>query len=268
MKDCYIIQWNDAYSIGYNAIDKEHQTLFTLAQYATRCKTHNEIKQAVKKLVDYTKYHFYNEEQYMRSIDYININHHILIHKKIVKTLDSFMQKMDSMSVQDMYVVLNNFVDQYLIKHIIIEDKKVHHFRRNESELRNIFAWQDMYKLDLDIIDEEHKKLFDIALNTLNHSTEENPKEFIRNCINELYDYMKVHFEHEEQFMRDIKYPLYESHKKLHDNIIEQMNIFIKQIPKMQFSDFERKLIEYMDIWLISHIIYDDRKIQCHINNK
>lgn len=268
MKDCQTLQWNSAYTIGHPSIDKEHQNLFILAQKVEHCNTPLEIRQAVKELVEYTKYHFRNEEKYMRTLKYPELETHTQIHKKITKTLDNFITKMDTLSQNEMFTVLNSFVDEYLIKHILIEDKKVHHFRRDENELRKIFQWQDSYKIEQETIDQEHHKLFEIALKTLDHQNNENPKEFIKSCVKELYNYMKIHFENEEKIMETIGYPLYSSHKKLHDNIIEQMNGFIRQIPTMKFTEFERKLIEYMDIWLISHIIYDDKKIQCFIESQ
>jgi hemerythrin len=61
--------------------------------------------------------------------------------------------------------------------------------------------------------------------------------------------------------MQSIHYPFYDLHLKQHDNIIEQMNLFIKEIPILSPEIFERKLIEYIDIWLVNHIIHEDQKI-------
>jgi hemerythrin len=72
---------------------------------------------------------------------------------------------------------------------------------------------------------------------------------------------MKSHFEHEEKYMTSINYPESYDHTILHEKIIEEMNNFLKSISKMSIEEVERRLIEYIDIWLINHILYEDRKI-------
>ena len=65
-----------------------------------------------------------------------------------------------------------------------------------------------------------------------------------------------------------IGFPDYENHKKLHDDIIININEFIKTLPKISIEQFERKLIEYMDVWLINHIVAEDHKIICFTKQK
>jgi hemerythrin len=55
-----------------------------------------------------------------------------------------------------------------------------------------------------------------------------------------------------------------QEHKQLHDRIITQMNDFVTKIAKMDPAATEQKLIEYMDVWLVQHIIIEDRKITCY----
>ena len=152
------------------------------------------------------------------------------------------------------------FITENIVTHILVDDKKVHHFRRTKDELRDIFKWKDNFKLNVSAIDSEHQKLFLIAQKALSYSGQ-NKINHVKNTILELYNYMKQHFENEEKYMESIAYPLYEEHKILHEDIIKQMNDFIKLLPKMKIEEFERKLIEYMDIWLVNHIVYEDKKL-------
>lgn len=120
-----------------------------------------------------------------------------------------------------------------------------------------------MYTLDNELIDSEHEKLFEIASQALDIKGEQK-KDKIRKILIELNEYMKTHFEDEEEYMKSIDFFDIERHKIIHENIIEQMNEFIKQLPTLSIDQFERKLIEYMDIWLINHIIVEDKKITCN----
>lgn len=261
MEGSNIIYWDDAYSVGHGKIDEEHKRLFEIAKEIHGCeKSTTAVMEIVKELVRYTKFHFRNEENYMRSIEFPNLEEHISIHRQIIDTLNDLIDKIKKLPVEEIIKNVSDFIYNSVLQHILVEDKKVHHARRTRDELKVHFKWKEDYKIDDAIIDKEHKELFEIALRALNYH-DKDIKKHIKLTIGELYTYMKTHFEHEEKYMNEINYPLVYEHTILHDKIIEQMNDFIKTLPKLKIEEFERKLIEYMDIWLINHILFEDRKI-------
>lgn len=256
-----IISWDKGFSVGHEKIDGEHKKLFDIAGeiYKFR-KDSKKILVLLKELVDYTKYHFKNEEIYMESIGYDDLKRHKALHKNIIENLTNTIKEINNYTLDELFDKLSFIVSHYIVQHILIEDKKFHHKRKTREELKSHFKWRGDYKIFNDMIDREHKELFDIALKALDyHNTD--IRTHIKITIQELYDYMKTHFEHEEAYMEEIAYPNIKEHKKLHEKIINQMNDFIKQLPKLNLEDFEKRLIEYMDIWLINHILYEDRKI-------
>jgi hemerythrin len=263
MEDNVVLDWDDVYTIGHDKVDGEHQRLFELAKEVTNCKDDKiEIMQSIKELIKYTKFHFTNEEQYMKSINFLFLEEHKLLHKNIVSKINNLVQNINILTSNQIKTKLATLINKNIIKHILTEDKRVHHYRRDKNELKSIFSWKEKYQIAHYTIDTEHKKLFDIAMRALQYNvTGINIKKHIRDTINELYDYMRIHFEHEEEYMQSINYEGYEEHKDIHENIIEQLNTFIKQIPTLSTEKFERLLIEYMDVWLINHIIIEDRKI-------
>jgi len=263
MEENTVLDWNDVYTIGHKEIDEEHQRLFQLAKEVTNCQDDkNEIMQAIKELIKYTKFHFAKEEQYMKSINFIFLDEHKIMHKEMVDKINNLVQNIHSLSTEEIKKKLSILINKNIVNHILTEDKRVHHYRRDQKELKDIFAWKEKYEIDNFEIDIEHKKLFDIAIKALNYDIKEtNIKQHIRDTIAELYNYMKIHFEHEEAYMQEIQYEGYPEHKIIHDNIIEQLNAFIKKIPTLSTEKFERLLIEYMDVWLINHIITEDKKI-------
>ncbi|QOG12966.1 bacteriohemerythrin [Arcobacter sp. FWKO B] len=264
MKECREFIWTQAYEIGHQKIDNEHKKLFELANDILHLDgNQDKIKLAIKELIKYTKFHFFNEENYMKSVEYDKIHEHQQMHKNIVDLLNELIDDLDYLPQQEISRQLNIFVNQYIVQHILIEDKKVHHFRRNRDELKDMFEWKDVYKINHNLIDTEHIHLFEIAFKALENCDSQDIKSHVRNIIIELYDYMKIHFEHEENFMKEIGYIDFDEHKMIHENIIIQINDFIKQISTLSLEEFERKLIEYIDIWLVNHIVYEDRKIAC-----
>ena len=264
MKQCSKINWNEVYKIGHEKVDSEHKKLFELANIVAQNLDDKEaILASIKELVKYTKFHFANEEQYMKSINFPFLDEHKQLHKNIVDQVNLIVTQLNSLTSTQIAAELSIFIKENIINHILTEDKRVHHFRRNREELREIFQWKELYKIENHQIDDEHKKLFDIALKTLDYK-DGNIKQHIRDVLMELYDYMKIHFTNEEQFMEEIKYENRDEHCKLHEKIIIHLNEFIKKLPTISIEKFERLLIEYMDVWLINHIICEDQKIICN----
>jgi len=269
MKLCENLKWNQMYSLGYSPIDDEHKHLFTLAQNIEVCQgDQKEVKKAIEALCLYTKFHFSNEEKHMQAIKYPHLDKHKLIHKKIVKVFDRFLEKIDTLSEQQVFQVLKKFINEYIIQHILLEDKKIYHFQCSKKDLDKVFNWKSVYNINQEMIDSEHQYLFEIANKALHAQDKQDPKKYVRQRVIELYDYMKLHFEHEQEFMKEIGFPEYEYHKKLHENIINEINKFVKEVPSLSITSFEKKLIEYMDIWLICHIVYEDKKISCFLSRK
>ncbi len=258
---CNVTSWHDAYSIGHEKIDSEHKRLFDIASEIYKYSNDSKmIIKIVKELVLYTKFHFKNEEDFMRSIDFKNLEEHKKLHRKVITELNIVIKNINSKPIEESVHQLNTLVNKNILQHILIEDKKVHHAIRTRDELKNNFKWKMEYKINNKLLDDEHQQLFDIAENALNYNNTD-IKSHIKITISELYDYMKVHFKDEERYMEEIGYPQLSEHKIIHESIIHQMNDFIKQLSTLNIIEFEKKLIEYMDIWLINHILYEDRKI-------
>ena len=254
------INWEDAYCVGNKKIDTEHERLFQIAKEIYNCKEHEKILDIIKELVKYTKFHFSNEENFMKSLNYQLLEEHQEIHKQIVSKLNNLIKNIDKEPNDIIIKNVSDFIFKNLLNHILTVDKKFVHLTMNTEQLKKRFFWKDCYKIGNEKIDEEHKQLFDIAVKALDYKDNDR-KKHIKETVQELYSYMKSHFEHEEKYMTSINYPESYDHTILHEKIIEEMNNFLKSISKMSIEEVERRLIEYIDIWLINHILYEDRKI-------
>lgn len=71
-------------------------------------------------------------------------------------------------------------------------------------------------------------------------------------------NYTVEHFSHEEVYMRSINYPQLASHQKIHQQLLEQVGNYEKQISNGQLDD--KKLISFLRNWLVSHIMGIDTK--------
>lgn len=114
------------------------------------------------------------------------------------------------------------------------------------------YTWEDKYSVGDDEIDNQHKQLFAIANSVENH----HEKSEIAKSIMELYKYTRIHFQAEEQMMRDVGFPEYREHQLLHDNLITKLN----EISNQEFDKAEdgRKFIDFVFNWLTDHILHQD----------
>lgn len=267
-KKKYIL-WKVEYHINVEHIDTEHKQLFDMAQKALEINSlvdetqrKIELKTIISKLLMYTKIHFAHEQRYMKEINYPDLNNHIILHQNMIENLTILIRDINNYDLFQIEDKLYSFIEEYFLYHIITEDKKIHLWDTPLEELMNDFGWKDFYSVGHEYIDDDHKILFEIADEALKIAdTASDRVNKIRLIIKKLYDYMKVHFEKEESFMKEISYPEFELHQKLHDNINNQLNEFIKKISTMKLYNFEKELAKIIDITLLQHIIQEDRKI-------
>jgi hemerythrin len=268
MKEELTIIWRSEYNINNFKIDTEHQKLFSIAREAmniSKLNNDNEIKSKLKeviiKLFKYVNLHFSNEEKYMKDISYPEVDNHKILHKNMLNMLTNLLTEMNTMKLKSIENSLNNFIEEYFIRHIILEDKKIQLWNTNLEDLKKNFGWKNIYSINNPNIDFEHKQLFDIAQEAFIEVEADLKPKKIKEVLNKLYSYMKTHFKHEEEYMMQINYPQIEEHKKLHHEIINTINNFVKSLPGLNEDAFEKELAKIIDIALVHHIILEDRKI-------
>lgn len=122
----------------------------------------------------------------------------------------------------------------------------------------------DEYLTGIESIDEQHRKLFDIA----NRAYEVLQNEFlsdkydsIQNLLHELREYTKYHFNFEENYMESINY------KRMFTQKIQHAN-FIDKIEKMELNDLDENqdkaildILDFLVEWLKTHILETDKLI-------
>ena len=88
------LQWEDKYSVSSALMDKHHQQLFDILNrlHESMKFGHGEkvIEGILKELIDYTHYHFEEEEKLMRQIGYSEFEEHKKIHQAFTDQLAKF----------------------------------------------------------------------------------------------------------------------------------------------------------------------------------
>ena len=119
------------YFIGIEIIDEEHKQLFQYANEAYELlheeftpDKYDNISDILKKLREYTKKHFADEEAYMESIQYKRLFTQKVQHQAFIDKLDELdlehLGEEDSQEEQIMDIL--NFLTDWLINHILNVD--------------------------------------------------------------------------------------------------------------------------------------------------
>lgn len=127
-----------------------------------------------------------------------------------------------------------------------------------------MYEFKEEYKTGIEFIDEQHKKLFEIADKTYYLLKDEfsiDKYDKIIELINELKDYTVFHFKSEEEYMESINY------KRMFTQKIEH-EAFIKKIEEIDFNKIDEnqdeyivELLEFLNNWLANHICTNDKLI-------
>lgn len=128
-----------------------------------------------------------------------------------------------------------------------------------------MIRWEQDYYIGIESIDDQHKKLFEIAnrmYDLLKNELITDKYDKIIEIIAELKDYTVYHFTTEEEYMKSIGYKRFLSQKVAHDEFIEKMqNIDIEQIDNGQ-NEYLIGILDFVCDWLVQHIIRADKLIK------
>lgn len=130
-----------------------------------------------------------------------------------------------------------------------------------------MYEMKDEYLTGIEFIDNEHRRLFEIAEETYQlKNAEFIPDKYdqIKSLLNELKEYTALHFAHEEEYMQSIGY------KKLFTQKI-QHEAFIHWLEEHEFNSVDEEyedqdavidnILKYLTDWLVSHILETDKQI-------
>ncbi|ECL9213600.1 bacteriohemerythrin [Campylobacter jejuni] len=120
--------------------------------------------------------------------------------------------------------------------------------------------WDKTFSVHNAKIDEQHKKLFELAGKVEYLIDKPVYKDDVKALLAEFFNYMKDHFNDEEKYMKLIGYPDLEEHKRIHKEIIQSMIDLIKNIKST--NDLKEKLYTVSKKWLLEHILYEDMKVE------
>jgi hemerythrin len=132
------IDWDDSLSIGVELIDDEHkmliQKLRDLSEAFDRGMEKNKILKTLDFLIDYTEFHFTDEERVMKQADYPGLEEQKQQHEEFRQTLNHILEDyQDEGPTKSLAESVNVFLVNWLFGHIKGSDLKLGKFLREKG---------------------------------------------------------------------------------------------------------------------------------------
>lgn len=120
--------------------------------------------------------------------------------------------------------------------------------------------WKANYSCNNEVIDEQHKRLFEVGNHLYTVAMNKNlneQMEQVKVVFQKLKMYTVEHFSYEEQLMLSNECQGYEKHKEEHNNFI----IWLKEMEQdfLYTSEMIVEMILYFMDWIVSHILVVDK---------
>lgn len=120
------IKWKREYNLGIKSIDNQHRHLVDLINKLEESKDQENESKVVHdifyELVDYTKYHFKEEEVLLHSFQFDEVYEHEAQHKVLIKQIVEMLNLLKNGELE-IGEKLTSVLKNWLIKHVLHHDK-------------------------------------------------------------------------------------------------------------------------------------------------
>ncbi len=272
------IYWRSIYDINIPHINSERKSFFSMLNRIESLSFSNQRELTstfLKELINKIQYVFKEEE---RVFEKNNCPKHLL-NKEEIEHLE-FITKIQKISSNEQFKTAIGFIDllkTFIINHIVgtdleckkfLKDSYIHRFyglEKSESTLSSflndklLIKWGPFIETKIPEIDEQHK-IFTGIINELAMNYMIYDKDMLSDIIEELVEYVSIHFSTEEGYMKRVS-EVYSA-----KNHIEEHRLFAKYLGdmfKMLKDDNDinpeeilKKLIE----WTTKHLMGTDKE--------
>ena len=127
-----------------------------------------------------------------------------------------------------------------------------------------MYEFKEEFLTGIEMIDREHKRLFEIAENLYQLKCRDyvtDKYDHIREILTELRDYTMTHFEHEEAYMKSISYKRMFSQLSQHDALRETISGWDLDAIDEDQDEAIGDMLNLITDWLVNHILNEDKRI-------
>ena len=126
--------------------------------------------------------------------------------------------------------------------------------------------WKEHYRIGSDLVDSQHKELFDRVGSCIKAGQDEGAREErleqVQATLEFMKEYVVIHFRDEEALQAEIGYPGLEKHAAIHAAFREEIRAVAQRVEQEGFD--EEKVQEFASrvmTWLLMHVGKEYQKI-------
>jgi hemerythrin-like metal-binding protein len=122
-----------------------------------------------------------------------------------------------------------------------------------------MFRWTEVYSVKVQVLDDQHKRLFSLANELHEFMSMGKSREVIIPILNELMAYTREHFAAEEVLMAAFAYPGLVNHRMEHEKLTKRVRDYIRDVQAGDM-DLSIELMDFLQNWLSHHVLETDKK--------
>ncbi|MGR9101374.1 MAG: bacteriohemerythrin, partial [Gammaproteobacteria bacterium] len=123
-----LVQWREEYAVNIREMDDQHKELFAMG---SEVFSHIEegagiVKTlaAMDRLIEYSRYHFQQEEELLEKKGFRDLEHHRMRHRQLIKQIVDYRDSFPANHKNKNGIEFIRFFKEWMINHILVEDKR------------------------------------------------------------------------------------------------------------------------------------------------
>ncbi|MEN9461309.1 MAG: hypothetical protein RIS84_1329 [Pseudomonadota bacterium] len=131
-------EWDHSLDVGVEVMNQQHRILIRLMDTIYDKNTENagkeELLKSIYAMVDYTRQHFRDEEQYMSSLGFSGLEAHKRLHLNLLTDLTRFVEDFEQGSIEKLSDDFTIFLKFWLSTHIRGIDTRYGQFAEQQRQ--------------------------------------------------------------------------------------------------------------------------------------
>jgi voltage-gated potassium channel len=162
--------------------------------------------------------------------------------------------------------VINNPIDESIVSKndslILVSDKNTED--KNTGSECGLFKWESFMSVGVLSLDKDHQHLVNLINKIENAVKNKESRRVINQVFDEMFEYVLIHFKHEEILFEELNYPGLELHKKIHNELL----LKVKDLDSKRAFIRPESIISFLKSWIKHHIMEDDKKYSDYLISK
>jgi hemerythrin len=125
-----------------------------------------------------------------------------------------------------------------------------------------LMHWKSEYSVGVNKLDDQHIELMNQINELISHSIEDvaEGKHFFEETIDTAIKRTAIHFETEEDLLKETSYEVFEDHKREHEELMAKVESMKQELKKANsVKDLYNLTVNFKE-WFLSHILLYDKE--------